>query len=89
MSSRTIDLSKYDVDPRVIAWLEANGIDPSNSPADQEAHIADGTLTIQEWELTQGPDDTRPHRTLNSEGNGWVRVTRTLALASPPEDHGL
>ena len=90
MSKRTIDFESYDMaDPRVMGWIEANGLDPHNIPLSSSAVIQDGNLTVTEWLLEQTVPGAPPHKTLADDGNGYKKTRRTVPLLSAPEDHGL
>ena len=88
-TSRYIDLSQYDADPRVMAWLEANALDPNHVPAAQHAHVTGGHLVIQKFET--GPDGHKIplHDRITGELCGWQKVTVTVPLHSSPEEHNL
>ena len=90
MTNRTIDLSGYNhPDPRVMAWIEANDLDPHQIPADFPVVIEDGNLTVMEWILESTVPGAPPHKTLADDGEGFKKAQRTVPLLSPPEDHGL
>jgi len=89
MSSRRINLDYPSLpDPRIIAWLEANDIDPSGVPAAQEALVENGQITIVEY--VRNADGFKvPVHDSDGELTGWVRHLITLPLLSAPENHGL
>jgi len=88
MTTRYIDLSQYDADPRVIAWLEANEIDPRDTPAVQHVQVSGGHLILQEF--VRGPEGFKlPIHDENGEACAWQKQTITRPLLSAPEDHGL
>lgn len=89
MSNRYIDLSQYDADPRVMAWLEANGLDPYHVPAAQHVQVTGGHLVVQKF--ATGPDGHKIPLLdrVTEELCGWQKVTVTLPLLSAPEDHNL
>ena len=90
MTKRIIDFEAYEMaDPRIMAWTEANGLDPHNIPLKSIAVIEDGQLSITEWVLEQTVPGAPPHKTLADDGNGYKRTQRTVPLLSAPEDHGL
>lgn len=76
-------------DPQIMAWFEANGIDPNNVPAAQEVLVEDGKLTYIEFEMRQTVPGAPPHKTLASDGSGYIKRLRTVPLVSAPEDHNL
>lgn len=87
MTSRRINLDTPILpDPQMIAWMEANGINPSAVPAAQEVLVEDGRITYVEFELT--PDGAK----IIDHDGGDPRCRsflRTVPLVSAPEDHGL
>lgn len=87
--SRRINLDYPSLpDPRVIAWLEANNIDPKNIPAAQEALVEDNRVTLIEYVL--GADGFKlPMHDSAGELTSWVKHTITVPLRSAPENHGL
>jgi hypothetical protein len=90
MSSRTIDFESFEMaDPRVMAWIEANGLDPNNIPLKSTAVIEDGELTVTEWLLEQTVPGAPPHKTLADDGNGYKRTLHTVPLLAAPEDYEL
>jgi hypothetical protein len=89
MRNRYIDLSQYDADPRVMAWLEANGLDPHEIPANQHAQIFGEHLTVIEFVLEQTVPGAPPHKTMADDGSGYKKRLRTVPLLSAPEDHNL
>ena len=90
MTKRSVDFSKYDApDDRVLAFMAANGIDPYLVPAESVATIEGGEITVTEFLLEQAVPGAPPHKSINSEGTGYKRTTRTVPLLSAPEDHGL
>jgi len=87
MSTRGVNLNFDSIpDPRAIAWLEANNLDPQDVPAAQEALVHDGhgvpVLAIAVF-------------TRDQDGNkiigsfGFVKHIRVVPLLSAPEDHNL
>ena len=88
MTNRHIDLNHYDGDPRVIAWLEANGLVASEVPAAQYVQVAGEHLIYQEFLC--GEDDFKlPLHDSTGEACAWQKRTVTAPLLSAPEDHGL
>lgn len=87
MTSRRINFNTPILpDPRVMAWCEANGIDPSNVPAEQGALVEDGRITFVEF--VRNEDGVK----IIDDGGGdphYRRVLRTVPLLSAPEDHNL
>jgi len=87
MSSRRINLDTPVLpDPQRMAWLEANGVDPTTVPAAQEVLVEDGNLTFVEF--AKGPDGVM---ILDHDGGDphYRKVLRTIPLVSAPENHGL
>lgn len=90
MTKRIINFESYDMaEPRLLAWIEANGLDPWQLPHAQSAVIEDGNLTVMEWILEQTVPGAPPHKTLADDGEGYKKARRTVPLLSAPEDHGL
>lgn len=90
MTERTVDFESYpEADPRLLAWIRANGLDPWQLPRAQSVVIANGSLTFTEWILEQTVSGAPPHKTLADDGQGYKRAQRTIPLVSAPEDHGL
>jgi hypothetical protein len=88
MSKRVIYLSGYNhPDPRIMAWIEANGLDPHRIPVNAPVFIEDGQITVTEFVLEQTVPGAPPHKTLTDDG--WKSVQRAAPLLSSPEDHGL
>jgi len=87
--SRRINLDVPNLpDPRIVAWLEANNIDPKNTPAAQEALVEDNRVTLIEYVL--GADGFKlPVHDSDGEPIGWVKHTVTVPLISAPENHEL
>ena len=87
MNSRGINLNFESIpDPRAVAWLVANKLDPEDIPAAQEALVHDGhgvpVLAISVF-------------TRDQDGNkivgsfGYLKHIRVVPLLSAPEDHNL
>lgn len=90
MTNRTVDFSKYDApDDRVLGFMAANGLDPNLIPAASTATIEGDTLTVTEFLLEQTVPGAPPHKSINSDGNGYKKTERTVPLLSAPENHGL
>lgn len=90
MSKRIFDFEAYPCpDPRVMAWIEANGLYPNLIPVGVPAVIEDGNLTVTEFLLVQSDPNKPPHKSVNSDGSGFKKIERTVPLLSAPEDHGL
>lgn len=85
MTDRRINLDVPDIpDPKICAWLEANGIDPSDVPAAQEVIVKDGEISFSQF-VRRG-DMTR---VLNLAGDAYVKEARTVPMLSAPENFGL
>jgi hypothetical protein len=85
--SRRIDLSVFDADPRVIAWLDANGIDANHTPAAQEVLIEGDQLTYIEFLLGLDGCKVLSHR---DDGSPFYeKQLKTVTLVSAPENFGL
>jgi hypothetical protein len=85
MTSRRINLDTPIIpDPQVMAWMEANGIDPHNVPAAQEVLVKDGQITFVEF--VRNEDGIM---ILRDEVHGFEKVLRTVPLISALEDHNL
>lgn len=83
MTSRRINFESFNIpDPRVMAWCEANGIDPHNVPAAQEVLIENGQITFLEF--VRNEDGV-----IIIDGDSYAKVLRTVPLVSAPEDHNL
>lgn len=90
MTKRTFDFEAYPCpDSRVVAWIEANGLDPELIPVAVPAVIEDGQLTVTEFLLEQTVPGAPPHKMLSTDGTGYKKTQRTVPLLSAPEDHGL
>ncbi|MCT9624284.1 hypothetical protein HWD94_03990 [Pseudarthrobacter equi] len=90
MTTQTIDFSRFNApDDRVLAFLNANGLDPNTIPAQSTATIEDGNLTVSEFIFEQTVPGAPPHKTLNDDGTGCKKTTRTVPLVSAPEQHGI
>lgn len=89
MSHRYVDLNLPDIpDARVIAWLEANEIDPADTPSAQYVQVTDEYLIYQEF--STGPDGHRlPIHDSKGEACAWQKRMVTAPLLSRPEDHNL
>lgn len=83
--SRRVDLDSPNLpDPKSVAWLEANNIDPSSVPAAQKALIDEEGLTLLFF-----IEDTDGGKILHENGNEWKKELRTVPLVSAPETFGL
>lgn len=90
MTKRVFDFEAYDCpDPRVMAWIEANGLDPALIPVALLAVIEGDRLTVTEFILRQTDPHKPPHKVVASDGSGFEKRERTVPLLSAPEDHGL
>ena len=90
MTYRELDLSGYNhPDERVMAWIEANNLDPNLIPADLPVIINGDKLTVTEFLLEQTVPGAPPHKTMAEDGSGLKKTTRTVPLLSAPEAHGL
>lgn len=69
-------------EPRVIAFLEANHIDPLNTPAAQEVLVTGEHLAYVEFSR-----DEEGNRILG--GDGFLKHLKVVPLLSAPENHGL
>lgn len=89
MSIRYIDINLPGLpDPRVVAWLEANNIDPGNTPAAQYIQVTDEHLIYQEF--AKSPDGFKlPIHDSKGEAVGWQKQMMSAPLLSAPENHGL
>ena len=88
--SRRININTPKLpNPQVMAWFEANGIDPGNVPAAQEVLVKDGELTFVEFLLEQTVPGAPPHKTMDADGSRYKKVLRTIPMTSAPEAHGL
>ncbi|MDQ0756072.1 hypothetical protein [Arthrobacter sp. B3I4] len=87
--SRRINLDKPNLpDPQCMAWLEANGIDPSGVPAAQEVLVEDDQITLVEY--VRSLDGFKlPVHDSNGELCGWKKHLVTVPMLSAPENHGL
>ena len=87
MNARGVNLNFESMpDPRVVAWLEANGLDPQDVPAAQEALVHDGhgvpVLAVAVF--------TRNEDGVKIQGSfGFLKHIRVVPLQSAPEDHNL
>ncbi|MET4095112.1 hypothetical protein [Arthrobacter sp. UYCu712] len=87
MTARRINLDVPNLpDPRLIAWFEANGIDPGQVPAAQEVLIDGDQLTYVEFYR-----DPTGAKILDEDGGDphYRKVLRTVTLTSAPENFGL
>jgi len=90
MTKRILDFESYDhPDPRVIAWIEANKLDPNLIPANKPVVINGDKITVTEFVMEQTVPGAPPHKTMASDGSGLKKTQRTVPLLSAPEDHGL
>jgi len=89
MTYRYVDLNVPNLpDPKICAWLEANGIDPELAPAAQYAQVTDEFVIYQEF--MRGPDGFKlPVHDSKGEACAWQKHIQVRPLVSPPEDHGL
>ena len=83
MSTRSVN-TNYEThpEPRVIAWLEANGIDPATTPAAQEVLVTDDHMAYVEFIV--GEDGKKI-----LGGNGYLKLIKVVPLISAPENFGL
>jgi len=90
LTNRIIDLASYGMaNPKMMAWIESNGLDPNLIPLESTAVIDGNELTVTEWLLEQTVPGAPPHKTLADDHSGYKRTRRTVPLLSAPEDHGL
>jgi len=90
MTKRIFDFEAYPCpDPRVMAWIEANGLDPNLIPVAFPAVIEGDKLTVTEFILEQSDPNKPPHKAVSTDGSGFKKTQRTVPLLSAPEDHGL
>lgn len=84
-----IDLNLPDLPgPRAMAWLKANGIDPSDVPAAQYVQVTDSHLIYQAFK--RGPDGHKlPILDSNGDACAWEKQMMSAPLLSAPEDHNL
>lgn len=83
MSNRGVNINFNSLpDPRVIAWLESNNIDPGTAPAAQEVLVTDAHVAYVEFIL-----DEDGKKILG--GNGYLKLIKVVPLISAPENFGL
>jgi hypothetical protein len=75
-------------DPDVVSWLEANGIDPSATPAAQYVQIAGGRINYLEFTVGE---DGHKQPVLDEQGEvcAWQKHWVSRPLLSAPENHNL
>ena len=88
MSKRTVNINYTGgPDHRVIAWFEANGIDPHTVVGEQEVLVSttgsDGTF-MGYAEFIVGDDGKKIRG-----GHGFLRQLRIVPMLSAPENFGL
>lgn len=83
MNDRVVNIN-YECaeDPRVLEWIEANGIDPKTVPVAQEMLIKDDLMAYVEFTV-----DEDGKKTLG--GDGYLKQIKIVPLISAPENHGL
>ena len=82
---RGVNLNFADTpEPRVIAWLEANGIDPKTTPAAQEVLVTDDHLAYVRW---ISDPETGAYKIRG--GDSFLKEIVVVPLLSAPENHGL
>lgn len=80
----TIHLKNFPLpDKRLMAWLEANGLDPRTTPYDATVEVAGGFFTTQQFQF--GSDG----KLLLNADSVAVRETVAVPLVSRPEEHGI
>jgi hypothetical protein len=85
MSKRGVNLNFPTCpEPRVIAWLEANNIDPMTVPAAQEVLVTDEHIAYVRW---VSDPETGAYKIMG--GDGWLKEIVVAPLLSAPEDHNL
>jgi len=84
-----VDLNLPDLpDPRAIAWLKANGLDPNEVPAAQYVRVTDEHLIYLAF--AKGPDGHKlPIHNAAGEAVAWQLHLMSAPLLSAPEDHHL
>lgn len=83
MSTRGVNINFSTVpDPRVLAWLQANHIDPKSVPAEQEVLVTDEHMAYAEF--LSNDDGTKV-----LGGFGYLKQLKTVPLISAPENFGL
>lgn len=83
MSTRGVNINfETTSEPRVLAWFDANGIDPHTVPVAQEVLVTDDHLAYVEF--MRGEDGK-----LVLGGNGYLKQIKVIPLISAPENHGL
>lgn len=83
MSTRGVNINfEANPEPRVIAWFEANGIDPNTVPVAQEVLVTDEHMAYVEFVL-----DEDSKKILG--GNSYLKAIKVVPLVSAPENHGL
>lgn len=89
MTSRSVNINYEGLpDQRVIAWLEANGIKPSDVPAAQEVLIHDGhELSTPVMAFTVFDRDADGQKIMGSFGS--LKHIRVIPMRSAPENHNL
>lgn len=73
-------------DENICAWLTANRINPSTTPADQQILVTEENIEYLEFETTESG-----HLAIAYNGNDPYRpkVKRVVPLLSDPENHGV
>ena len=87
MSTRTVNINYPNgPDPRAIAWLIANGVDPNNVLGEQEVLIAVGpdhaVMGYVEFIRDEGGQKILG-------GHGYLKQIIVTPMLSAPENHGL
>lgn len=84
MSTRGVNINfEMTSEPRVIAWFEANGIDPNTVPIAQEVLVTDEHMAYVEFVL-----DADGKKVLGGSF-GYLKSIKVVPLISAPENHGL
>lgn len=85
MTERRINLYTPNLpDPQRMAWMEANGIDPTLVPAAQEAIVTDTEISVIQF--VRGEDG---YLQLRPDAQSYEKQLITVPLISAPENHGL
>lgn len=83
MTARGVNINFSELpDPRVIAWLEANGIDPATVPAAQEVLVSTDHMAYVEFIV-----DEQGKKIQGSYS--YLKQIKTVPLISAPENFGL
>jgi YD repeat-containing protein len=84
MPTRSINLNYTNLpEPRVISWLEANGISPADTPAAQEVLVTDDHMAYVAFDYDE------EGRKVRAGHDGYRKHIKVVPLISAPEAHGL